>query len=93
MADETDAAVAPRPLRAHTRVRHGMRRGHNWVQLAKFCAVGATGYGINLFVYWLLISGGVHYLAAAVWSAIRATSRPVRRYPFGARSWEEGSLG
>ena len=26
------------------RVRQGLRRQHNWVQLVKFCAVGGSGY-------------------------------------------------
>ena len=42
---------------ALTRSRAGqaLTRPHNWVQLAKFCAVGATGYAINLVVYTLLL--------------------------------------
>lgn len=33
------------------RVRHGVRRGHNWLQLVRFAAVGASGYIVNLAVY------------------------------------------
>jgi dolichol-phosphate mannosyltransferase len=38
------------------------------VQLAKFCAVGASGYVVNLAVYSLLLDAGVHYLQAAALS-------------------------
>jgi dolichol-phosphate mannosyltransferase len=51
----------------HSRVRAGMSRSHNWIQLVKFGAVGAVGYVINLIVYEIARSGfEVHYLAAAV---------------------------
>jgi putative flippase GtrA len=33
------------------RVRHGVRRGHNWVQLIRFATVGASGYVVNLGVF------------------------------------------
>jgi dolichol-phosphate mannosyltransferase len=33
------------------RVRHGMRRSHNWFQLVRFAAVGASGYVVNLAVF------------------------------------------
>jgi len=46
------------------RVRSALSRGHNWVQLAKFCAVGASGYVINLVVYTLLLGLGAHSAAA-----------------------------
>jgi putative flippase GtrA len=34
-------------------------------QFVRFCAVGASGYVINLAVYAALIAGGLHYLVAA----------------------------
>jgi putative flippase GtrA len=34
-------------------------------QFARFCAVGASGYAINLAVYAALLVVGLHYLAAA----------------------------
>src|SRR5256885_1257907 len=34
-------------------------------QFARFCAVGASGYAVNLAVYAALLAAGVHYLAAA----------------------------
>jgi putative flippase GtrA len=33
------------------RVRHGVRRTHNWLQLVRFAAVGASGYVVNLAVF------------------------------------------
>jgi len=57
--------------RAHTMLR---TRRH-WVQLAKFCIVGAIGYGINVAVYTVLLHAGLHYLLAATCSfAVAATS-------------------
>jgi putative flippase GtrA len=50
----------------HLRVRAGMRRPHNWLQLVKFCTVGASGYVVNLTVFALCFEVlGLHYLAAA----------------------------
>ena len=34
-------------------------------QFARFCAVGASGYVVNLAVYAALLAAGLHYLAAA----------------------------
>jgi len=34
-------------------------------QFLRFCAVGASGYAVNLAVYTVLLAAGVHYLAAA----------------------------
>jgi putative flippase GtrA len=44
-----------------------LRRPANWIQLGKFCIVGATGYAVNLGVYTALVHGAsVNYLLAAV---------------------------
>ena len=51
------------------RAVQALRAPHNWLQLAKFCAVGASGYVVNLAVYTLLLRGaGLHYLGAATCS-------------------------
>ena len=34
-------------------------------QFVRFCAVGASGYAVNLAVYAALLAAGVHYLGAA----------------------------
>src|SRR3954451_24222333 len=39
------------------RVRRGVRRTANWLQLGRFCAVGATGYVINLLTFALCTHG------------------------------------
>ena len=94
MADETEAAVAAREPRAHTRVRQGLRRPHNWVQLVKFCAVGASGYVVNLAVFTLALKvGGLHHLIAATLAfAVAVTNNFLwnRHWTFAAR---EGPAG
>ena len=46
-----------------------LRRPANWLQLAKFCVVGASGYAVNLGVYTALVhAAGLNYIAAAVCS-------------------------
>jgi len=53
-----------RPL---VRVRHGMRHGHNWLQLGRFGAVGAAGYFVNLAVFAVCVHVlGVDYHLSAV---------------------------
>ncbi len=53
--------------RLHIRVRHGVRRPHNWFQLIRFGAVGATGYVVNLGVFALCVHGiGIDYRVSAV---------------------------
>ena len=69
---EPDAAAAPAAGRA--RLGPALRRSANWVQLAKFCTVGASGYIVNLAVYWLLLRADVHYLPAAVGSFLVAVT-------------------
>jgi dolichol-phosphate mannosyltransferase len=59
----------------NSRAARALRAPHNWVQLAKFCAVGASGYVVNLAVYALLLNwAGLHYLVAALISFIVAVS-------------------
>jgi putative flippase GtrA len=69
---EPDAAAAPTTGRA--RLGPALRRSANWVQLAKFCTVGASGYVVNLAVYWLLLRADMHYLPAAVCSFLVAVT-------------------
>jgi dolichol-phosphate mannosyltransferase len=40
---------------ARTRAGRALRRPHNWIQLAKFSTVGATGYVVNLAVFSALV--------------------------------------
>jgi putative flippase GtrA len=57
------------------RAERALRARHNWIQLAKFCAVGASGYVVNLAVYTALLHwAGLHYLAAAACSFVVAVT-------------------
>jgi putative flippase GtrA len=68
-------AFLPATSFARTRAGRALRRQHNWVQLAKFSAVGASGYAINLAVYTALLRGaGFHYAAAATCSFVVAVT-------------------
>ncbi len=70
MAQRDSAALALR-----TRAVRALRRPANWVQLAKFGAVGATGYVVNLAVYTALLRGaGWHYAYAATVSFLVAVT-------------------
>ncbi|MGI8421831.1 MAG: GtrA family protein [Gaiellaceae bacterium] len=68
---EPTSAVTSAP---QNRAALALRARHNWVQLGKFCAVGAAGYLVNLGVYALLLHSGLHYLAAAIGSFAVAVS-------------------
>jgi putative flippase GtrA len=66
-ADDAAAAGA-------VRWAHALRHPGNWAQLGKFCAVGASGYVVNLAVYSALVLSDVHYLGAAVCSFLVAVT-------------------
>ena len=71
--DQSQAAVPGQGLRG--RARHALRQRHNWEQLAKFCAVGAAGYVVNLLVYTALLDGAdLHYRVAATGSFLVAVT-------------------
>jgi putative flippase GtrA len=58
-----------------SRAGHALRRRRNWVQLAKFSVVGASGYVVNLIVYTALLKGaGFHYALAATCSFVVAVT-------------------
>jgi dolichol-phosphate mannosyltransferase len=49
------------------RVRHGVRKPANWLQLVRFAAVGASGYVVNLAVFAASVHAlKIDYRAAAV---------------------------
>jgi putative flippase GtrA len=69
------SAATVRVGTARSRTVAALSRPHNWVQLGKFCAVGASGYAVNLAVYTALLRGaGIHYLPAAVCSFLVAVT-------------------
>jgi len=78
----------------HHRVRHGLRRTHNWIQLSKFFAVGGSGYVVNLFVFWICYHQiGFHYLASATCAFVVAVFNNFwwnRHWTFGAREGHAG---
>jgi putative flippase GtrA len=66
VTEEARSAIAERPHAAHLRVRAGLRKPHNWLQLMKFCAVGASGYVVNLCVFAVFVGPlDTHHLVAA----------------------------
>ena len=68
-------AAVGRPDILRGRASRALRRSHNWIQLAKFTAVGATGYVVNLAVYTALLRGAdLHYLSAATGSFVVAVT-------------------
>ncbi|MDX6409817.1 MAG: hypothetical protein QOE13_2888 [Gaiellaceae bacterium] len=70
--EERNADVAV-GLRA--RFNHALRQRQNWEQLAKFCAVGVSGYVVNLIVYVVLLDGAnLHYRLAASGSFLVAVT-------------------
>ena len=73
MANEPVAAVSTL-THVRDRATRALRRPHNWVQLAKFSTVGATGYVVNLAVYTTLVHAGLHYNVAALCSFLVAVT-------------------
>lgn len=55
------------------RTARALRSSRNWIQLAKFGVVGATGYAINLAVFASLLGWGAH-VAAAISFVVSAAS-------------------
>ena len=84
---EAEAAV-------HLRVRAGLRRPHNWVQLVKFCVVGGSGYVVNLTVFALAVHAlELHYLLAATLAfSVAVTNNFLwnRHWTFRARGGHAG---
>jgi len=68
--ERSTTAVVARGVRA----RRALSAPHNWVQLAKFCVVGASGYVVNLAVFALLLDAGLHYSVAAACSFLVAVT-------------------
>ena len=70
-----ETAIESARLRGHMRLRAGLRKPSNWLQLVRFAVVGASGYVVNLVVFTLLVHGaGVDYRLAAVGAFVVALS-------------------
>jgi dolichol-phosphate mannosyltransferase len=60
---------------SRTRAGQALRRSHNWIQLAKFSAVGASGYVVNLAVFSALLLGAdFDHRVAAICSFVVAVA-------------------
>ena len=95
----TDEAVEPARAADWTwdlirRIHLGTRKPENWVQLFKFCAVGGSGYVVNLVVFALSVHAlGVHHLVAATLAFLVAVANNFwwnRRWTFAARDGHAG---
>ena len=67
MATPPETVAAPRAGAAWSAeaVLGEIRRASTWAQLARFAAVGVSGYLVNLAVYWLALNEKLEYRAAA----------------------------
>ena len=94
MSEDAKAAVAGERHPAHVRVRAGLRKPHNWLQFVKFCAVGGSGYVVNLLVFTLCVELlGFHHLLAATAAFVVAVTNNFwwnRHWTFAARSGHAG---
>jgi putative flippase GtrA len=94
VTEEASSAVAERPHTVHLRLRAGLRKPHNWLQLVKFCAVGASGYVVNLCVFALFVGPlDAHHLVAATAAFAVAVMNNFwwnRHWTFRARSGRAG---
>jgi putative flippase GtrA len=86
-------ASAP-PLAPAARLRAGVRKPQNWLQLAKFCAVGGSGYVVNIAVFATAVEiGDLHHLVAATLAFLVAVTNNFwwnRHWTFAARDGHAG---
>ena len=89
MANEASTIAA-----ARARASTALRKPHNWVQLLKFCSVGASGYVVNLCVFAACIELlDVHHLVAATAAFAVAVTNNFwwnRHWTFRARGGHAG---
>ena len=79
-------SVLELPAKARS-ARLALTRQASWLQLGKFCAVGGSGYVVNLAVYTLLLSTGFGILPSAVGAFLAAVGNNYtlnRRWTFRA---------
>jgi len=88
MPDELIATTVVLPF--HHRVRLGVRKPKNWLQLGRFAAVGASGYVVNLAVFAACVHLlGVNYKLAAVAAFVISVANNFfwnRHWTFGAKT-------
>jgi putative flippase GtrA len=80
--------------RRRDRVRHGVRKADNWWQLARFTAVGASGYVVNLVTFALCVHAlDLDFRIAAVIAFLVAVTNNFwwnRHWTFDARAGHAG---
>jgi putative flippase GtrA len=90
--DPAVALVERQALRK--RVRRGVRRPANWLELVRFVTVGASGYVVNLAVFALLVhAADVNYRVAATAAFLVAVTNNFlwnRLWTFRARQGHAG---
>jgi putative flippase GtrA len=81
-------------LRRRDRVRHGVRHARNWWQLARFTAVGASGYVVNLATFAVCVHTlDLDFRIAAVIAFLVAVTNNFwwnRHWTFDARAGHAG---
>jgi dolichol-phosphate mannosyltransferase len=81
-------------LRRRDRVRHGVRKADNWWQLARFTAVGASGYIVNLATFAVCVHAlDLDFRIAAVVAFLVAVTNNFwwnRHWTFEARTGHAG---
>ena len=86
----TSRVVQRAPVSLHLRVRHGVRKTHNWLQLVRFGVVGATGYAVNLGVFAVCVHVlAIDYRVSAVVAWVVAVTNNFwwnRHWTFGAKA-------
>jgi dolichol-phosphate mannosyltransferase len=86
MAQELTTTVE---LPFRVRVRHGVRKPQNWLQLIRFVTVGASGYVVNLGVFAACVHLlGIDYRVSAVIAFVVSVINNFwfnRHWTFGAR--------
>jgi putative flippase GtrA len=86
--------ATPVSLGLHVRVRHGLRRPANWLQLVRFSCVGASGYVLNLGVFALCVHAlGIDYKVSAGIAFLVAVTNNFafnRHWTFRARDGHAG---
>jgi len=94
VSEDVEAVVVESRHPVHLRLRAGLRRPHNWVQFLKFCAVGGSGYAVNLAVFTLCVEAlDLHHLASATLAFVVAVMNNFwwnRHWTFRARSAHAG---
>ncbi|MBA3327074.1 MAG: GtrA family protein [Solirubrobacterales bacterium] len=94
MSEDAVAVDAPT---TRTRVRAGLRRPRNWLEVVRFATVGASGYVVNLAVFSVLVhAASVDYRVAATAAFVVALTNNFvwhRIWTFRARGGHAGSQG